>query len=162
MYDCPNGLASTCASRLDSIVNSGWSYCPNLTISTLIATRNVTNGYNSISINNYQVKKGAFLMITTTAEIAIDPVAATYQDVYLTYTYSCFLTKVGPSQRLMVNFIYQPTLVFPFSHYYSIPDVYTLMARIPGTTAVQSLDASINPGKQIFNELFQIVYSYSG
>lgn len=148
MYNCPNAWSgATCASQLDSIVHSGNPYCPNLTMSSLIAIKSVTKGYNSISIGNYQVLKGAFLMISTTAQIAIDPVPATYGDVYLSYSFYCFLTSIGASKRLMVNFIYQPTLVFPFSHAYAIPDVYTLMARIPGSTAVQSLDASVNPSK---------------
>ena len=143
MYDCPNAYTlAPCAPVLGSI-----TYCPNLTMSTVIAQRNVSKGYNSIGINNFQVLKGAFLMITTTAEIAIDPLASTYQDVYQYYPFSCPLASIGPNRRLMVNFIYQPTLIFPFSHAYSIPDVYTLMARIPGSLAVQSLDASVNPRK---------------
>ena len=148
MYNCPNAYSAvTCASRLETISNSWLPYCPNLTMSTLIAVRNLSVGYNAIGINNFQVLKGAFLMIETTASIAIDPTPATYPDLYLNYPYSCALQSIGAQKRLMVNFIYQPTIIFPFSHAYAIPEVYTLMARIPGSSAVQSLDASVNPRK---------------
>ena len=128
------------------MVENGSQIVPNIT-KQYVTTYFTQVAYNTIPIN-FPVLKGSFIMIDSNATLAIDPTESLYPDVYLTSTTPSKMkniTKSNYHQRLYVDFVYVPYIVFNVSHTFPVPDVYSLVLTLPGSTIFQSIDVSINP-----------------